>query len=154
MLRNNADARRCSFFELGLPVGPSYVIVLSTSAYHLYRTPGISGENSNGTIHPSGNFPEKSNTFRGTTFSSFLPKRPKFSVPFQGQPTTVFCQEPITRFCKISVRRGRCCLEFSVTWGRLQISRWPFHSCTIFEAYLKKFLRFSKVLFFTFNSSG
>ena len=28
-------------------------------------------------------FRKKSNTFRGTTFSSFLPKRPKFSVPFQ-----------------------------------------------------------------------
>ena len=27
-------------------------------------------------------FPEKSNTFRGITFLSFLPKRPKFFVPF------------------------------------------------------------------------
>ena len=30
------------------------------------------------------------------------------------------------------------CLEFSIAWGRLKISRWPFHSCTIFEAYLIK----------------
>ena len=28
-------------------------------------------------------FRKKSNTFRGITFFPFLPKRPKFSVPFQ-----------------------------------------------------------------------
>ena len=33
-------------------------------------------------VHPGGNFQEKSNTFRGITFFTFLPKRPKFSVPF------------------------------------------------------------------------
>ena len=44
--------------------------------------PENSGENSNRTVHPGGNFPEKSNTFRGITFFPFLPKRPKFSVPF------------------------------------------------------------------------
>ena len=49
------------------------------SAYHLYGKPGISGENSNGTVHPGGNFPEESNTFRGITFFSFLPKRPKLN---------------------------------------------------------------------------
>ena len=43
----------------------------------------------------------------------------------QGHPTTVFC--------KISVRRCKFCLEFSFTWQK--ISRWPFHSCTIFEAH-------------------
>ena len=52
------------------------------SAYHLYGKPENSGENSNGKVHPGGNFPEKSNTFRGITFFPFLPKRPKFSVPF------------------------------------------------------------------------
>ena len=52
------------------------------SAYQLYGKPGNSGKNSNGTAHPGGNFPEKSNTFRGTTFFPFLLKRPKFSVPF------------------------------------------------------------------------
>ena len=42
------------------------------SAYHLYGKPGESGENSNGTVHPGRNFPEKkSNTFRGITFSRF-----------------------------------------------------------------------------------
>ena len=40
---------------------------------------------------------------------------------FQGHSTTVFC--------KISARRSRCCLKFSSVWGRLKISRWPFHSC-------------------------
>ena len=55
----------------------------------------------------------------------------------QGHPTTVFC--------KISVRRSKNCLEFSIAWGRLKISRWPFHSCTIFVIYLINSLRFSKV---------
>ena len=43
---------------------------------------------------------------------------------------------PTTGFCKISVRRSKCCLEFSIAWGRFKIYRWLFHSCTIFEAYL------------------
>ena len=54
-----------------------------------------------------------------------------------GHPTTVFWE--------ISVRRSKYCLEFSITWGRLKISRWPFHQCTIFEAYLLNSLRFSVV---------
>ena len=48
----------------------------------MFGRPENSGENSNKTVHPGGNFPEKSNTFRGITFFPFLPKRPKFSVPF------------------------------------------------------------------------
>ena len=56
-----------------------------------------------------------------------------------------FQEHATTVFCKISVRRSRCCLEFSSAWGRLKSSRWPFHSCTIFEAYLINSLRFSKV---------
>ena len=48
----------------------------------MYGKPGNSGENSNGTVHPGGNFPEKRNTFRGITFFPFLPKRLKFFVPF------------------------------------------------------------------------
>ena len=51
----------------------------------------------------------------------------------QGHPTTVFC--------KISVRRSKNGLEFSITRGRLTISRWPFHSCTIFEVYLSLIFR-------------
>ena len=37
----------------------------------------------------------------------------------QGHPTTVFR--------KIFVRRSKYCLTFSITWGWLVISRWPFH---------------------------
>ena len=55
----------------------------------------------------------------------------------QGHPTTVFC--------KISVLKSKYYLEFSITWGWLEISRWLFHSCTIFKAYLINSLRFSEV---------
>ena len=48
----------------------------------MYGKPGNSVENSNGTVHPRGNFPEKINTFRGITFFPFLQRRPRFSVPF------------------------------------------------------------------------
>ena len=39
------------------------------------------------------------------------------------------------------------CLEFSIAWGRLKISGWPF-----FEAYLINSRQFSKVKFFAFHS--
>ena len=55
----------------------------------------------------------------------------------QGHPTMVSC--------KISVRRSKYCLEFSIAWGRLKISKWSFHSCTIFEAYSINSVRFSEV---------
>ena len=48
----------------------------------MYGKLGNSGENLNGTVHPGGNFPEKSNAFRGIPFFPFLLKRPKFVVPF------------------------------------------------------------------------
>ena len=48
----------------------------------MYGKPGNSVENLNGTVHPGGNFPEKINTLPGITVFPFLPKRPKFSVPF------------------------------------------------------------------------
>ena len=48
----------------------------------MYGKSGDSGANSNGTVHCNGNFPENGNTFRGITFFSFLPKQPKFFVPF------------------------------------------------------------------------
>ena len=47
------------------------------SAYHLYRKHGNSGENSNGTVYPGGNFPGKNNTF-----FPFLPKQQEYYVPF------------------------------------------------------------------------
>ena len=43
---------------------------------------------------------------------------------------------------KIFVRRSKNCLEFSITWRRLEISRELFHSCKIFEPYLLSSLRF------------
>ena len=70
--------KKCS-----LPLwGCSPYFIKNVSACHLFGKPGNSGENSNGTVHPGGNFPEKSKRFRGITFFPFLPKRPKFSVPF------------------------------------------------------------------------
>ena len=48
-------------------------------------------------------------------------------------------------FCKISVRRSKYCLKFSITWGRLKVSSWLFYSRTIFEAFLTNSLRFSEV---------
>ena len=51
---------------------------------------------------------------------------PIFLISCQGYPTTVFCE--------LSVRRSKYCLEFS-SWGLLEISGWPFHTGTIFEAY-------------------
>ena len=52
---------------------------------------------------------------------------------------------PTTVFLKISVRRNKNYLESSIAGGRLKISRWPFHSCAIFEAFLRNSLRSSKV---------
>ena len=67
----------CSTFTL-------HVILEITSAYHLNGIFGNSGANSNGTIHPGGNFRrgKKGNTFQGISFFSLLPKFPKISVPF------------------------------------------------------------------------
>ena len=50
-----------------------------------------------------------------------------------------------TVFSEISVRRSKYCLEFSITWRRLKISRWQFHSCTILKAFLTNSSRFSEV---------
>ena len=57
-----------------------------------------------------------------------------------------------TVLCKISVRRSKYCQEFSIFWWRLKISIWPFHSCTIFEAYLINSLRFPEVQVSHFTS--
>ena len=52
-------------------------------ALTIHGKSGNSGENANGTVHTGGHFPpKKSNTSRGITFFTFLPKRPKFLVPF------------------------------------------------------------------------
>ena len=75
-----------------------------------------------------------------TSFISFALYFDSRHLLYSGAP-------PTTVFCEISVRRSRCCLEFSITWGRLKISSWPFHSGTIFETSLINSLRFSKVWF-------
>ena len=69
----------------------------------------------------------------------------------QGHPTTVFC--------KISVRRSKFWLEFSISWGRLKISRWLFHSCDFrtfnfshFTAQVRLFFAKSKPKFFGFKN--
>ena len=54
----------------------------TTSGYHLYRKPGNSGRIQMEKFIPVEIFRMKGNTIRGITFFPFLPKRPKFSVPF------------------------------------------------------------------------
>ena len=79
-----------------------------------------------------------------------------FVPPLRPPPNHVIFH---TRFFNKSLEEERLdrltyCLEFSI-WERLKSSRWPSHSCTIFEAYPNtNSLRFSEVLFFTFHSPG
>ena len=49
-----------------------------------------------------------------------------------------------TVFCKISAW-SKHFLEWSITWGQLKMSRWPFHSSTVFEVYVVDSVRLSKV---------
>ena len=65
-----------------------------------------------------------------------------FTKNRKGHPTTVFC--------KTSVQRNKYCLESSISWGRLKISRWPFHSLTIFPSLSYKFPTIFWSLIFTF----
>ena len=65
-----------------------------------------------------------------------------FTKNREGHPTTVFC--------KTSVQRNKYCLEFYITWGRLKISRWPFHSLPIFPSLSYKFPTIFWSLIFTF----
>ena len=46
-------------------------------------------------------------------------------------------------FCKMYFRRNKNCLEVSIAWGRIKISRGPLHSCTVSEASLIDFLKFN-----------
>ena len=69
----------------------------------------------------------------------------------QGHLTTVFSQ--------MSVRRTKNCLEISIAWWRLNISRWPFHSLihgTFFEACLinNNFLHFTEQVKLFFLEKG
>ena len=65
-----------------------------------------------------------------------------------GESSSILQGHPTTVFCKISVRKSKHGLEFSIGLGRLKISRWPSHSCAVFEACLIiNFLRFSELYF-------
>ena len=66
----------------------------------MYGKPGNFGENSNGTVHPGGDFPEKRNTFQSITFFPFLPKRPTFSVTFVWITSKREKVKIFTVFCK------------------------------------------------------
>ena len=67
------------------------VASVTLSAFHLY---GNSGENSNGTVHPGGNFSGKGNIFRDVTFFPALPK----------EMTEIFCTIFVDYQCLASFR--------------------------------------------------
>ena len=47
----------------------------------------------------------------------------KFGVGFWNSKLVFIQGHPTTVFSEISVRRSKNCLEFSIAWGRLKISR-------------------------------
>ena len=53
--------------------------------------------------------------------------------------TNILQGHPATVFYKLSVRRSKYWLKFSVSWGRLKIARWLFHSCTIVQFGIKNY---------------
>ena len=61
---------------------PCATFAENQSAYHLYGKPSNSRENSNGTIDPSRNFPEKRQHLSRYYLFQFSPKQSKFFVPF------------------------------------------------------------------------
>ena len=83
-----------------VPRGFSLAWVL-WSAYHLYGKPENSGQNSNGTVHSGGNYPEKSNTFRGITFFPFLLNDRNFLYHLFGLPEPGFMSRESEKFSAI-----------------------------------------------------
>ena len=83
------------------------------SAYHLYGKPENSGENSNGTVHPGGNYPEKRNTFRGITFFPFLPNDRNFLYHLFGLPVPGFMsrERKIYRYFVNGTTQSRFCFR-------------------------------------------
>ena len=63
------------------------------------------------------------------------------SFSFQGYAATVYE--------KYLFRESNYCLECSITWGWLQISRWPFRSCTIFKAHLINSISLPRLAYFS-----
>ena len=45
---------------------------------------------------------------------------------------------PNDRFLWNIIRRSKYCLGFSITWGRLKISRWPFQSRNFYASSIKR----------------
>ena len=76
------EARGCRPSGSIVSVSSVWKLNETRSVYHLYGKNDCSGRKTNGTVCPNGKFPDKSNTFRGITFSSLLPKQPELSVPF------------------------------------------------------------------------
>ena len=74
------------------------------SAYHLYGKPGNSGENSNGTVHLGGNFPEKKVIpFKVLPFSRFYRNDRNFLYHLYGLLVQASCREKaktLPVFCK------------------------------------------------------
>ena len=66
------------------------------SAYHLYRKPRNTGENSNGMVYPGGNFPEK---------SIYLSRYYMFSV--FTETTEIICTVCLVNQCQASFWGGR-----------------------------------------------
>ena len=60
---------------------PHVIMTESKSTYRLYGKPRNSGVNSNGTVHPGGNFPEEPNLWRYCLLPVFT-ETTEFSVPF------------------------------------------------------------------------
>ena len=108
------------------------------SAYHFYGNPDNSGENSNGTVHSGGNFPEKSNTFRGITFSHFyislfgnafkssticqkffteislqMESAPRVGIPNEALKTMLTSQDPSLRLSPVPTRFSRNFFRFA-----------------------------------------
>ena len=67
----------------------------------------------------------------------------KFGSGFWNSELVVSSGAPKDCFLWNTCSEKQKLLEFSIAWGRLEISRRPFYSCTIFEAYLIKSLRLS-----------
>ena len=85
---------------------------------------------------------------QATKFSSWTGKLIYMGHFYLSKENNLIQGRPKAVFCKITLRRSKGCLEFSIAWGRLRISKWPFYSCKIFVAYLINPLQFFRRLFF------
>ena len=89
---------------------------------------------------------------QATKFSWWTGKLIYMGHSYLSQENNLIQGRPKAVFCKITLRRSKECLQFSIPQeGRLRISRWPFHSYKIFVAHLinplQFFLKFNFVHF-------